>query len=364
MTYFLRYLSVIFLLYNVIVLVVSCFLYRYYEVFRKTNGRQYFLLLVFIGCHSLYLLLEIFLLNTHRVYTVPFGLLYGPIIYNAIEYNNVKDRSSGRKLIGFLPFILVFVAMIIFCATENQFLYNQYLFQVLYYVASALTLFYFGIKLLLLFLKEIIKANFKSVLQFKFHFEVGVLLIIAAFVHVGFFIHFDKDNIIHSPVIIHVFMTIGVVLVCVKMFEIQKSLSQKVDAGFSVTADNIDLKYAKSRLEDEVLNEYQHSIETLADDFFYQPDLKLEMLEDKLKIKKYYLTQTFSMKMETSFIKYTNKKRVEFAVKLIETNACDSVSDIAYKVGFSSVPNFNRAFVLNFNKTPRQFKKELFKENK
>lgn len=359
MTFFLSYLSVIFLLYNVTVLIVSCFLYKYYSVFKDQRGKQFFLVLVFIGGHSLYLLFNFFIFdNKSHVYSIPFGLLYGPIVYNSIEYNNYLDQPKVKKYLVFLPFILVLIAMILFWITESKFLYNKFLYQVLYYITTGVSLFYFGIKLLVFFLKEIVKVNLKNVLQFKFHFEVGVLLIISAIIHFGFFIHFDHDDIIHSPIVIYFFMTIGVVLICMKMFEIQKNISNsKVDNTVEII-DGLEGKYAKSRLEEEVLNEYQGCIESVSDDFFYQPDLKLEMLEEELKIKKYYLTQTFSIKMETSFIKYTNKKRVDFAVKLLKENDKLSISDIAYKVGFSSVPNFKRAFILNYNKTPKEFKNE------
>lgn len=249
--------------------------------------------------------------------------------------------------------------MLVLRFTENYFLYNKYIYQVLNYITIALTLFYYGMKLLALFLQEIVNASLKSILQFKFHLEIGILLIISAIVHFGFFIHFDHDNDIHSPVIIYFLMTLGLVIICVKMHKIQRDLSGDNDMEHSNSIIDIDEKYAKSRLEEEVLDDYQRAIESIEDEFFYQPDLKLEMLEDKLKVKKYYLTQTFSVKMETSFVKYTNKKRIEYAAKLIKNDGKDSFSDIAFKVGFSSITNFNRAFMANFNKTPRQFRNEL-----
>lgn len=107
MAFFLRYLSVILLTYNVIILICSFFLYKHYTVFKDEKGKKYFLVLTFIGLHSLYLLFEYFILkNNLRIYTIPFGLLYGPVIYNAIVDTNHLDMSKLKKYIGFLPFFL------------------------------------------------------------------------------------------------------------------------------------------------------------------------------------------------------------------------------------------------------------------
>lgn len=366
MTAFFSYVTIILLSYNVVVAIVGGFLFKHYPVFKTTKGKRYFFILLFISCHSLYLLLEIYFFKDFEgVYTAPFSLLYGPVIYRSLEFENINHHRGIKKALHFFPFLLFFILILIFIGTERYFKYNQYVFRVLYYVATVVTLLYYGIKFLVFCLKKVLTRQLTSLKPYKLHFLTGTFLLISGIIHLGFLFYFDKKNIVHSSISLHLLMTIGLVVICIELFELQKKV---VSGALPVTKIKIDPllegKYAKSRLDDGVLKEYQLLIEELNDDFFYQPDLKLEILEDKLKVKKYYLTQTFSIMMDTSFIKYTNKKRVEYARELLESEHEMSMTDIAFHVGFSSVPNFKRAFVLNYSKTPLQFRREFMEKMK
>ena len=58
---------------------------------------------------------------------------------------------------------------------------------------------------------------------------------------------------------------------------------------------------------------------------------------------KYYISHLFKDRLGIGFHEYVNMMRVNEATKLL-TETTESVTDIAYQVGFSCPRSFNRAF--------------------
>jgi AraC-like DNA-binding protein len=92
----------------------------------------------------------------------------------------------------------------------------------------------------------------------------------------------------------------------------------------------------------------------------YKNELSLDMLARDLHISKCHISHLFNEKLHMSFNKYVNGLRVSEACKhlLKESN---SVTEIAFLVGFSSPRTFNRAFLEQVGMTPRDYKKASIK---
>ena len=69
-----------------------------------------------------------------------------------------------------------------------------------------------------------------------------------------------------------------------------------------------------------------------------------------------YLCRFFKNAMGVSITSYINKIRVEKAAILLK-NTDESVTDIAFNVGFSDLNYFSRTFKKIMNCTPKEYKK-------
>lgn len=77
-----------------------------------------------------------------------------------------------------------------------------------------------------------------------------------------------------------------------------------------------------------------------------------------LHISESYLSHVFSAKMEMNFCRYLNVLRTNEALRLlVERN--ESITEIAYECGFSSLRSFNRAFAEQIGTTPREYRKSF-----
>lgn len=88
----------------------------------------------------------------------------------------------------------------------------------------------------------------------------------------------------------------------------------------------------------------------------YTRPLSLEILSKELNLNKYYISHIFSQRMKISYKDFINNLRVEHACSLLKKG--DSITDIAYAAGFSSVRTFNRAFLKSRKMTPRDYIKQ------
>ena len=77
---------------------------------------------------------------------------------------------------------------------------------------------------------------------------------------------------------------------------------------------------------------------------YLQPNLKTEDLAKRLGTNRNYIYQAINVKMGTSFTKYINQKRIEYAAQLIEKKPKALLTDISYQSGFTSVSAFYRNF--------------------
>lgn len=68
-----------------------------------------------------------------------------------------------------------------------------------------------------------------------------------------------------------------------------------------------------------------------------------------------YFSSSFKQYTGYSLIDYTNAKRIRLASKLLVANRNASISDIAMRVGFNNMSNFNRAFRKYAGCTPSEY---------
>lgn len=77
---------------------------------------------------------------------------------------------------------------------------------------------------------------------------------------------------------------------------------------------------------------------------YLQPNLKLEDLAMRLNTNRAYIYNVINGDMGMSFSEYINRKRIDYAVRLIDQNPNTLLADVAAMSGFSSTSAFYRNF--------------------
>lgn len=88
----------------------------------------------------------------------------------------------------------------------------------------------------------------------------------------------------------------------------------------------------------------------------YADDLSLSELSDKLELNRYYISHLFSQKLGMRFNDYINSLRISEACRLL-LHSDDSITDICFRTGFSTLRTFNRAFLKHVGKTPSEYRR-------
>lgn len=90
----------------------------------------------------------------------------------------------------------------------------------------------------------------------------------------------------------------------------------------------------------------------------YAEDISLDLLADKVKISRGYLSSYFKEKTGMNFIDYLNELRINKAKQLLEDSDL-KVQDIAEKVGYLNSSSFFRMFKRMTGVTPGDYRKQL-----
>jgi len=87
----------------------------------------------------------------------------------------------------------------------------------------------------------------------------------------------------------------------------------------------------------------------------YTEHVTLDDLATELHVNKYYISHTFSCKMNTSFPNYLNRLRCDHAQMLL-SSIDESITTVGELSGFETQRTFNRAFKLHTGMTPNEYR--------
>ena len=88
---------------------------------------------------------------------------------------------------------------------------------------------------------------------------------------------------------------------------------------------------------------------------YLQPNLKLEDLAMRLNTNRAYIYNVINGDMGMSFSEYINRKRIDYAVRLIDQNPNTLLADVAAMSGFSSTSAFYRNFKTYKHCSPSEY---------
>lgn len=93
----------------------------------------------------------------------------------------------------------------------------------------------------------------------------------------------------------------------------------------------------------------------------YHQDITLDAVANVANMTKNAFCKYFKKYTNKTYGAFLNELRIEHACKLILSKKNHTISDVAYKVGFNNISNFNRQFKKVKRQTPLNFKNENFK---
>lgn len=126
--------------------------------------------------------------------------------------------------------------------------------------------------------------------------------------------------------------------------DIMKEISEDITNYLSVDKEFYELKLL------------QQIIQYIRENF-HDPDFSLQSIADSLQMSTPYLSQYFKKNTEHTISEYVTRLRMEKAKDLL-LNTDMGVNEIAYEVGYYSVPSFIRKFREIEKVTPGKFKKK------
>ena len=122
-------------------------------------------------------------------------------------------------------------------------------------------------------------------------------------------------------------------------------------------------RYMKSGLREEMMAQLLEALECLMVErqLYLDPELSLPKLADYLNTTVNHVSQTINAGLQTTFFDYINQKRVEAAIKLMQsdTSSREAILDIALEVGFNSTSTFYNAFRKVTGQTPGAYRQRI-----
>jgi AraC-like DNA-binding protein len=89
---------------------------------------------------------------------------------------------------------------------------------------------------------------------------------------------------------------------------------------------------------------------------YTDPKLDLEAVAAGTGANRYKINEVLKSELGMTFTTYLNKLRLTEASRLLTQKSSAAVSEIAYLVGYSNVPYFNKLFKEEFGCTPKSFR--------
>lgn len=91
---------------------------------------------------------------------------------------------------------------------------------------------------------------------------------------------------------------------------------------------------------------------------YSDPDLTLEIVANQLQVSPVYLSRTIKQELGTTFVSLVTQKRIEKAIRLLQTTDLQMV-EIAEETGYASQHYFSTAFKKFVGVSPNQYRKGL-----
>jgi len=300
----------------------------------------------------------------------PFLLLIGPLFY--IYIRSLSGTFSYRKktLLHFLPFLIVGVCFIAFITYNEQSVPEKINLRYIRALPWSAVYFHFWVYYFLnqselKRYKEKLKQSLSSiekVLQSWITYCMITLLSCYTILGLLFIL---GHGVIRLPINQSLSVVIAIIIYSIgfRTFSGQKlfaGITELVEEADQVGGENLDGKYKKSSLSDNMVFEELDKVKRFMSSHkpYLDADLDLLRLAKLLQLSSHHLSQIINEGSQTNFYEFVNSYRVEEAKELLTSSANEhlTVLRLALDSGFNSKSTFNRLFKQATRQTPSEFR--------
>ncbi|MBQ4112954.1 MAG: AraC family transcriptional regulator [Clostridia bacterium] len=100
------------------------------------------------------------------------------------------------------------------------------------------------------------------------------------------------------------------------------------------------------------------AIQKYVDDHFFEAEFSLDMLGKELKYNKKYLSTVFKKHMGVGIVEYLHSVRIQHACTMLH-QGFSSVSDVAFRCGYSDAQYFSKVFKNRMGMSPRAYMEKV-----
>ena len=124
--------------------------------------------------------------------------------------------------------------------------------------------------------------------------------------------------------------------------------------------------YSPEDYGSEYTNELSSKLVRLLNEeqFYLKPNLKINDLARRLNTNRNYIYKAINVEMGISFSELINRKRIDYAVRMIDEYPTKHLNEVAVESGFSSISTFYRNFKLYRRCSPSDFQLEVIRKQK
>jgi AraC-like DNA-binding protein len=142
-------------------------------------------------------------------------------------------------------------------------------------------------------------------------------------------------------------------------------MATDIKINAETTSDDSPTADGESQEDHEDLLMYQKMIHTIIDDKrFLEPNLSRDQLLRELHIPKNKFSTLFKNYGGTTYTKFINDLRLDYAVKLLKLHPNYTINAIAKDCGISSIPTLYQLFSQRYGMTPSEYKTVMLKTEK
>ncbi len=379
---------------------ISLFFGIFLLTFKKSNHKDnkilgVFMLILFVLLLSnfFYYIRQYFIVVYFRYYIVlPLVLSIPPALFLYIEALTVEGfEFTRKKLRHFYPAIFILILNLVFYGTlpdKEKFLFvvKGYLLdfskesihmRIVYEIKKFTDIIYYVQIVVYIILMIISFKRHKNNIERYFSYKEGISLnwlkiFIIIFIILSSLDAFENILSLQLRKYWEIIDAIEIILYVYFLgyFGIKQMLIYSNETPVAQKNENIEQKNnLKNNIQDKYINsplsETQKSEIIKGINYFMEQEklflnnkLTIDVLSDKLKTNKKYLSQTINETYKKNFYSFVNEYRIKEAEKLLKSIESKklSIEGIAKSVGFNSKSSFNSAFKKYTGLTPSSYK--------
>lgn len=348
---------------------------------KRTKSLSDKLLTAGIGIVALHLLNYLFYYNgTWNQYpnligiTVPFPLLYGPLIYLYTKYSIIEgSRLSRKDYLHFVPALFSYMYMFrfFFFFTGSQKIqiingeisdFSTFTILLMFgYVLSGIIYSVLAYSKIGMY-EKVVKNNFSNQERISLQWlkyaiwSLALIFIIVATILIlreglGVQFSFNADLIFYSLIVLLIF--------CIGFFGIQQQniFSNSILSDQTIMLPVSEAEYKKSGLKSEKARQIHEQLQNvmLNEKPFLNPKLTLAELAEMMQVSSNNLSQVINQYEQVNFNDFVNKYRIDEFIKRSKQQSGFSILANALDSGFNSKSSFNNVFKKIMNTTPSAY---------